>query len=278
MLSAVSSPSASALVTMQSLRSLNKQVTTVQNQIATGKRVNTAKDDAAIWSLANSLKTDLAMNKEVARGLSMGSSIVAAASAGVEAVVEILQQMKSTVMEYQTRDVAGSAGTTYLATAQSLLASQASDVTDTIAGAEFQGNNLLLAASANLSVTINKDGDTISISKVALDTAKTTLTTALAAATDYAGLTTAIDAALTSAKTFATSFGVASKRIDSQDNLISALNNNLSSSISSLVDTNMDEASARLTALQTQQQLATQLLSITTQNQSSMLQTLFRGF
>ncbi|MFC7611587.1 flagellin N-terminal helical domain-containing protein [Teichococcus aestuarii] len=43
---------------MQSLRSLNKQVSTVQIQIATGKRVNTAKDDAAIWSLANTLKTD----------------------------------------------------------------------------------------------------------------------------------------------------------------------------------------------------------------------------
>ncbi|MFC4167934.1 flagellin [Teichococcus aestuarii] len=276
MLSAVSSSSSSALMTMQSLRSLNKQVSTVQIQIATGKRVNTAKDDAAIWSLANTLKTDLAMGKEVAKGLSIASSTVAAASAGAEAVVDLLQKMQAIVIEYQAND---STGTANYASAEAAVLEMVTQVTDIVTKTEFQGKSLLATASTDMTVMINEDGDTITVTKKDLqDAAATDLTTDATAATDYTTLLAAIDTALDLSKPIATYFGTASKRIDTQSDLLATLNDNLSASISNLIDTDMDEAAARLTALQTQQQLATQLLSITTQNQSALIQTLFRGF
>ncbi len=57
-------------------------------------------------------------------------------------------------------------------------------------------------------------------------------------------------------------FGAAQNRIKTQSDFVSKLMNSMKEGIGSLVDANMEEASARLQALQVQQQLSTQALSI----------------
>ncbi|NIZ09739.1 flagellin [Pseudooceanicola sp. HF7] len=82
------------------------------------------------------------------------------------------------------------------------------------------------------------------------------------------GLTqTAIDAAA--------AFGSVEGRIETQSNFIDSLTNSLKSGIGTLVDANMEEASARLQALQVQQQLAVQAMSIANQAPQTLL-SLFR--
>jgi flagellin len=78
---------------------------------------------------------------------------------------------------------------------------------------------------------------------------------------------TAIDAAA--------AFGSVEGRIETQAEFISNLNDSLKSGIGSLVDADMEEASARLQALQVQQQLGIQALSIANQAPQSIL-SLFR--
>ena len=73
----------------------------------------------------------------------------------------------------------------------------------------------------------------------------------------------------------AAAFGSAQGRIEIQNDFIGKLTDSLKSGIGSLVDANMEEASARLQALQVQQQLATQSLSIANQAPQSIL-SLFR--
>jgi len=73
----------------------------------------------------------------------------------------------------------------------------------------------------------------------------------------------------------AASFGSAQGRIETQTNFIDSLVDSLKTGIGTLVDTNMEEASAKLQALQVQQQLATQSLSIANQAPQSIL-SLFR--
>jgi flagellin len=73
----------------------------------------------------------------------------------------------------------------------------------------------------------------------------------------------------------AASFGSAQGRIETQSNFISSLTDSLKSGIGTLVDANMEEASARLQALQVQQQLGVQALSIANQAPQSLL-SLFR--
>ncbi len=73
----------------------------------------------------------------------------------------------------------------------------------------------------------------------------------------------------------AASFGSVQKRIEIQSSFVSELSDSLKAGIGSLVDANMEEASARLQALQVQQQLGIQSLSIANQQPQSLL-SLFR--
>ena len=74
----------------------------------------------------------------------------------------------------------------------------------------------------------------------------------------------------------AASFGSVAKRIETQSEFVSKLADTLTSGIGSLIDADMEEVSARLQALQVQQQLGTQSLSIANQAPQALL-SLFRG-
>ena len=73
----------------------------------------------------------------------------------------------------------------------------------------------------------------------------------------------------------AAGFGSDQGRIETQSSFISSMSDALKSGIGAMVDADMEEASARLQALQVQQQLATQALSIANQAPQSIL-SLFR--
>jgi flagellin len=73
----------------------------------------------------------------------------------------------------------------------------------------------------------------------------------------------------------AAEFGSAQTRIDIQSNFVSELSDALKAGIGTLVDADMEEASARLQALQVQQQLGIQALSIANQQPQNLL-SLFR--
>lgn len=73
----------------------------------------------------------------------------------------------------------------------------------------------------------------------------------------------------------AAAFGSAQGRIDTQMEFVSGLTDALQAGIGTLVDANMEEASAKLQALQVQQQLAVQSLSIANQAPQTIL-SLFR--
>ncbi|KQI69930.1 hypothetical protein AN189_00505 [Loktanella sp. 3ANDIMAR09] len=89
------------------------------------------------------------------------------------------------------------------------------------------------------------------------------------------GALAAIDDLIEKSIDAAASFGSAQGRIETQSNFISNLTDSIKSGIGTLVDANMEEASARLQALQVQQQLGVQSLSIANQAPQSIL-SLFR--
>lgn len=89
--------------------------------------------------------------------------------------------------------------------------------------------------------------------------------------TDAATALTDIEAFLTSAIDAAAEFGSKQKRIESQSDFVSSLSDSLKTGISTLTDANLEEASARLQALQVQQQLGVQALSIANQAPQALL-------
>lgn len=89
------------------------------------------------------------------------------------------------------------------------------------------------------------------------------------------GALTAIEGLIQQSIDASAAFGSAQGRIETQNDFIGKLSNSLRAGIGSLVDANMEEASARLQALQVQQQLGVQALSIANQAPQNVL-ALFR--
>lgn len=84
-----------------------------------------------------------------------------------------------------------------------------------------------------------------------------------------------IDTLIKTAIDAAAAFGTVQNRLEIQNEFVGKLTDNLKAGIGSMVDADMEEASARLQALQTQQQLGVQSLSIANQAPQSVL-SLFR--
>ncbi|PSK80403.1 flagellin [Limimaricola soesokkakensis] len=89
------------------------------------------------------------------------------------------------------------------------------------------------------------------------------------------GVLNEADAATKATVDAATSLGQSEKSIERQQEFLTKLSDNLDSGVGAMVDANMEEEAARLQALQVQQQLASQSLSIANQAPQNIL-SLFR--
>ena len=95
--------------------------------------------------------------------------------------------------------------------------------------------------------------------------------TSIDVTTDASAALTSIETLLTTAIDAAASFGSSQNRIDIQSDFVTSLIDSLNSGIGAIRDADMEAASAKLTALQTQQQLATQSLAIANQGPQTLL-------
>ncbi|KPF42048.1 flagellin [Rhizobium sp. AAP43] len=93
--------------------------------------------------------------------------------------------------------------------------------------------------------------------------------------TDMAEALTLVDAALAAMTSAGAELGSISTRIELQEDFVNKLSDSLDSGVGRLVDADMNEESTRLKALQTQQQLAVQSLSIANSSTEVIL-SLFR--
>ncbi|RYC10246.1 flagellin N-terminal helical domain-containing protein [Ciceribacter ferrooxidans] len=94
-------------------------------------------------------------------------------------------------------------------------------------------------------------------------------------ATELSGLLSMVDTALKSMTSAASQLGSLNSRIGIQEEFISNLTDSIDKGIGRLVDADLNEESTRLKALQTQQQLAIQSLSIANSSSQNVL-SLFR--
>ncbi|MDQ0456994.1 flagellin N-terminal helical domain-containing protein [Rhizobium paknamense] len=93
---------------------------------------------------------------------------------------------------------------------------------------------------------------------------------------DIDGMVSAVDKMLTSMTDAAATIGATTSRLKMQDAFVADLSDTIDTGVGRLVDADMNEESTKLKALQTQQQLGIQSLSIANSNSSSIL-SLFQG-
>ncbi|MFN5998936.1 MAG: flagellin [Paracoccaceae bacterium] len=140
----------------------------------------------------------------------------------------------------------------------------------------LNGSDFTLSATAGV-LSITNNTNTAAAVSVAATRGEGGLAalTSIDVTADPAAALTDIEGLLQTSINAASSFGSSQKRIDIQSEFVGKLTDSLKTGIGAMVDTDMEEASARLQALQVQQQLATQALSIANQQPQGLL-SLFR--
>jgi flagellin len=293
------------MTALQALSQTEADLSTTQNQISTGLRVADASDNAAYWSISTTMKSDQSALTSVDDSLNLGAATVGVATTALTSVISVMDQIKSDLVSAAEPGVDKTKIQNDITALQSQLTSVAS-------AASFNGVNWLSVNSASngynptasIVSSFSRDATgTVTVGTIAVDTASVKLfdannqsgildsvnsstgesiaTMNIASLTDstsdeatLSSLTSQVDAAITSITSAASTLGATQTRITIQSNFISSLNDAITTGVGSLVDADMNEASTRLQALQTQQQLGVQSLAIAN-SQTSLILKLF---
>ncbi|WP_122464702.1 MULTISPECIES: flagellin [Brevundimonas] len=261
-----------AMVALQNLQRTNEELSTVQSRINTGKKVNSAKDNGAVWAIAQGQRAEIGALNAVKDSLQRGQSAVDVGIAAGESVSDLLVQMKELALA-ATDETLSTASRDALNEDFSALRDQ---ITSVIDNAEFNGVNLLTGTEGFKALS-NVDGDTLDIdaeemaigeSGSAVTLASTssidTMTNASAALDDVTDSIANVSAALAR-------LGTGSKSFGTHLTFVGKLQDTLEAGVGNLVDADLAKESARLTALQTKQQLGVQALSIANSSTSILL-------
>ncbi|WP_297802848.1 flagellin [uncultured Brevundimonas sp.] len=274
-----------ALIALQNLNATNKSLETTQNRVNTGLKISTAKDNGAIFAIATAQRAEMGAQDAVKQSLQRGQSIVDVALAAGETVTEALTELKSLAVAIQDSVEGSSSETKLMADFEAIV----KEIHTSLAGATFDGVNIfkagtLVEVTVNTAATNNKfqlkaAADPAAALSVEFGGTATPATGAWAVpAADKRDEYTpaAVEAAINDFTSILADFGTKSKSIERQLTFVGKFQDSLETGIGNLVDADLAKESARLTALQTKQQLGVQALSIANQA-SSIVLNLFRG-
>ena len=258
-----------SLVALQNLNETSRALDIAQNRVNTGKIVSTAKDNGAIFAIASNMRADMGALNSVKNSIQRGQSVIDIALAAGETISKALEEQKSLAVAIQSSAAGSASETAYLADYNAL----GVEITAALAGASFDGTNVFSAGSATNNLVI-QTGISSTYTVHAAAAAATTVATATTATRATATVAT-VDTATAAFNARLAVLGSHSKSLERQLTFTSKMQDALESGIGNLVDADLAKESARLTALQTKQQLGVQALGIANQS-SSILLGLFR--
>ncbi|UWQ53763.1 flagellin [Leisingera caerulea] len=256
-----------AMVALQTLGGVNSQLDHTQDSISTGKTINSAQDNAALWAISELMNSDISSLRSVSDSLSLGEATVAVASAGAEQITETLTEMRSLA-------VMAASGMGDFSKYEAAMARKTEQINSIISSSEFNGVNLLktdvdgaggTALTVPSAVSGNGNLSTLSVDGVDFEGSPQFDLGSRTAITDSASALTAlgeIEGFLAYAIEGSAALGSSANQLAGQGNYVSKQSDALTRGVSSMIDTNMEEAATKLLALQAQQQLSTLSLSI----------------
>ncbi|ATU95891.1 flagellin (plasmid) [Phyllobacterium zundukense] len=258
----------SAMTALQTLKQTNANLATTQDRISTGRKVNTASDNAAYWSISVGMQSQSKTISAAQEALGVGKAVVDTAVTGLEESIKIAEQIQAKLATLNSPGVDN-------AIVNADVAELSAQIVDIAKSASIEGKNLLSTAGTAVTITTGYTSaagggtaalNTMAVAKYDLEAAFTT-----APATAMAAETTII-----AMRAAAATLGSKASRIESQTAFNSKLIDAIDRGVGVLVDADMNAESARLSALQVQQQLGVQGLSIANSSNQSIL-SLFRG-
>lgn len=302
-----------AMTALKSLQSTNDDMLKTQNRISTGYRVANAEDNASYWSIATTMRSDNKALSTVNDALGLGAATIDVAYTAVNSAIDVASEIKSKLVAAREPGVdrvkiqgevdelqnqLQSIGDSAVFSGQNWLSVDSS-------ATNYNANKSIVASfsrSSTGAVTIN----TINVATASIKLYDSSATAvgivdglrdntgaigasgASVAGFDISALTDSsadiatlegyikgVDTAIKEMTTAATNLGSVKQRVGMQKEFVSALMGAIDRGVSQLVDADMNEESTRLQALQVQQQLGIQAMSIANSSSQNIL-SLFR--
>jgi flagellin len=254
-----------AMTALQYLSGTQAQMASTQNAISTGYKVASAKDDGATYAIAQNMRGNVAAYSAVSDSLNRGMSAVDVAMSAGQSISDLLIQMKAKALASADKSI-DTASRTALNNDFTALRDQIQTIVD---NASFNGFNLIKSGASDITALASADGTKkITVVHQDLSLGGTNMGSALSSSANIStqGGATAmvgtIQTALTNVNKALATFSAGAKKYSIQLGFVSKLSDTLTSGIGNLVDANMAAESAKLTSLQTKQQLGVQALSI----------------
>jgi len=255
-----------AMVALQNLNSTQTDLQQVQNRISTGLAIGDAKDNASIWAIAQGQRADIGALGAVKMSLDRATSIADVSMTAGQSISDLLIQLKEKVVAAQDPSLDQTSRNALDADYKSILR----QVTEVTQNATFNGADLLdgttpdirfiANADANAFITLSQQNMSLGGGIITLGATSsiTTITLAQQALTDLTNSIANVNQALGN-------LGAQAKQISAHNTFISKLTDTLTAGVGNLVDADVAKESAHLQALQVQQQLGAQALSIANQ-------------
>lgn len=267
-----------AMIALQNLNATTESLQTTQNKVGTGFRISSAKDNSAIWAIAQNQRADIGGLAAVKMGLDRAQSIGDTALTAGQSISELLVQMKEKVVAAQDSSLTTTSRTALDEDFKSLLR----QITQVIRDAAFDGAKLLdNSLPGGIRFLADADGTAvITLSNQDLRLGQTVIT--LSAGNTIATLTQArvslsrLNASIDNVSLALAEMGAQVRQLQNHNIFVGKLSDSVEAGVGNLVDADLAKESARLQALNVQQQLGAQALSIANQAPQIIL-SLFRG-
>jgi flagellin len=264
-----------AMVALASLRTTQANLNVASKQVQTGYRVADAADDASTFSVAQGIRGNLQAYQAVQASLANGVGLGSVTQAALTNISNLIGNLQAKITQLADGSISANQRAIYTADFNAMT----SQVANFISQANYNGTNLLSAASTDKTFLADTNGTSLTMtSQSSVDLAFNTFATTaniVASASDAA-------AGLNNLSTFqqavATSLGAnaaETRTLQLQSSFVNSIVDATTTGLGAIVDADIGKASASVQALQVRQQLAIQSLSIANQ-QPSVLLGLFR--
>ena len=262
-----------ALIALQNLNKTTSELGDVQNRISTGLAIGGARDNAAVWAIAQGQRADIGSLGAVKMSLDRATSIADVASTAGSTISDLLVQMKEKVVAAMDPSLDTASRTALDSDFKSILR----QITQVAANAVFDGANMLDGSVPQIKFLANADATSfITLSAQNLSLGGGIITVPSTASLSTITLATAVLAQVTTSISQTNqalgNLGSQAKALASDATFVSQLTDQLNAGVGNLVDADLAKESARLQALQVQQQLGAQALSIANHAPEILLQ------
>jgi flagellin len=268
-----------AMVALSSLNATEAQLASTQKQISTGYRVADSTDDGAAYAIAQGIRSTVGALTTANQQLGNVTGLLTVTQTGLNNISNTMASMREVLVNLSSSSVQGNTRTQYEDQYNSLLANVKTFVED----AGYEGKTLIgnitgsTGTFGSTTVTRNENGATYGITTFG----GSEMYGSISFTNTVLGSSTSVQALLTTTGTFLNQQAAVGTALNTVGNSINYINNQitynndkidaLNSGLGSLVDANLAQESAQLTALQIRQQLGTQALSLANQAPQTLL-------